>query len=285
MNILSTDRQAAVLRSLVEGNSIRATARMTGVARETVANLLRDVGAHCKNYHDRFVTGISTQRIELDEIWSFIGKKERRVLPEEIGQGKGDIWTWVGMDSDTKLVIGYRVGDRDHHTGFAFVDDLADRIDGRVQISTDGFAVYHEAISQSFGWERADYARIIKVFGPVAEGMAAARRYSPPQCIAVEKQRLIGQPDMSRVSTSHAERQNLTMRMSMRRFTRLTNAFSKKAEYHLYAVALHFMHYNFCRPHMTLSKAAGRPITPAMAAGKADSVWTAVDLLKLLQSN
>ena len=287
MNVLSADLQAAVLRALVEGNSLRATARMTGVARNTIASLLRDVGAHCKNHHDRFVTGLAPERVQMDEIWSFCGKKEKNVPRQEKGKGEGDAWTWVGIDADAKLVIAYRSGLRDRSTGFAFVQDLADRLTGRVQLSSDGLPVYTAAVEKAFGWNGADFGRIVKIFGapPSSETNASARRYSPARLISAEKEVVMGNPDMAHVATSFVERQNLTMRMGMRRFTRLTNAFSKKIEFHMYAIALHYTHYNYCRPHMSLTKKAGKPTTPAMAAGLADRVWGVEDIRFLLQGN
>ena len=284
MKTLSVDQQAAVVRALVEGNSLRATARLTGVARNTVSDLLKNLGAHCKNHHDRFVRDVSAKRVQMDEIWSFAKKKEGRVRPEERGTGVGDCWTWVAIDSDSKLVISYRVGSRDPQTGYAFVQDLADRLTSRCQLTSDGLMIYSGAVEKAFGWNGTDYAQLVKIFG-TDSGPESGRRYSPAVCIGTEKHWIMGRPDMDYVSTSHAERQNLTMRMQMRRFTRLTNAFSKKVEFHLYAVSLHYMHYNFCRVHMTLSKQFGIPTTPAMAAGLTDHVWSIPELLKLLHGD
>jgi len=284
MNSLTSERQAAVIRALVEGNSLRATARLTGVARNTVSNLLRDLGSHCKNHHDRFVRDVSPKRVQMDEVWSFAKKKEGRVKLEERGTGVGDCWTWVAIDQDSKLVISYRVGSRDSRTGYAFVQDLADRLASRCQLTSDGLPIYVRAVEKAFGWNGADFAQIVKIFGSDS-GPEAGRRYSPAVCIGTEKHWIMGKPDMAYVSTSHAERQNLTMRMQMRRFTRLTNAFSKKVEYHLYAVSLHYMHYNYCRVHTMLSKQYGVPTTPAMAAGLTDHVWSIHELLELLQGN
>jgi IS1 family transposase len=280
MNSLSNEQRARILTALVEGNSVRATCRLTGAAKGTVLSLLRDVGAHCKNYHDRFVTGVAAKRVQADEIWSFVGAKDRNIPRDEKGQGRGDVWTFTAIDADSKLMIAYRVGTRDQATARPFMLDLADRLAGRVQLTTDGHNMYVHAVENAFGWAGTDYAQLVKVFGPSPEG---ERRYSPPVVLKAEKETIMGRPDDDHVSTAYVERQNLTMRMSMRRFTRLTNAFSKKVEYHLYAVALHFMHYNFCRPHATLSKAAGVKTTPAMAAGLADRIWTVGDLLELLQ--
>ncbi len=284
MNTLSVERQAAVLKCLVEGNSIRATVRITGVAKNTIKALLRNVGAHCKNYHDRYVRGVASKQVQCDEIWSFVGKKEKRVPDAEKGMGEGDIWTWTALDSDSKLVLGYRVGGRDLDNARTFIEDLHDRLANRVQLTTDGLRFYLIAVEEAFKWNGVDYAMLVKIYGQAQEEGRAVR-YSPAECIGADKRWVMGDPDMDSVSTSHVERQNLTMRMQMRRFTRLTNGFSKKAEYHLYAVALHFMHYNFCRPHMTLTRAAGKPTTPAMAAGIATGVWPIFRLVELLQGN
>ena len=285
MNTLPRDRQAAIVRALVEGNSLRATARLTGTSKNTVAKLLRDVGAHCKNHHDRFVRDVASKRVQCDEIWAFCGSKEKNTSEEKKAEGNGDVWTWTALDQDSKLILAYRVGDRDASTANAFVKDLAERISTRVQITTDGLKLYLKAVEDGFGWAKADYAMLVKLYGPGPEA-EASRRYSPAVCIGADKVAIMGNPVYEDVSTSHVERNNLTMRMQMRRFTRLTNAFSKKVECHLYAVALHFMHYNFCRVHSTLTKKhGGFHTTPAMAAGLADHPWTVEDILKLLQSN
>ncbi len=282
-NVLSEEKQAMILRPLCEGNSIRATARMTGTSKNTVSRLLRIVGAHCKNYHDRFVRDIDAKRVQADEIWSFVGAKERNVPKEKKGQDLGDVWTWTALDQDSKLLIAYRIGDRSIATGLPFMDDLRDRLSERVQLSTDGHGVYLKAVELAFGWQQVDCAMLVKIYGQTADGR---RRYSPPECIGATKEKVMGDPKADDVCTSHVERNNLTMRMQMRRFTRLTNAFSKKVEFHLYAVALHTMYYNFVRPHTTLTKKAGGiKTTPAMAAGIADRPWTVEDLLELLQGN
>jgi IS1 family transposase len=281
MNVLTTEKQAAILRALCEGNSIRATARMCDVAKRTVSNLLRDVGAHCKNYHDRMVRNVEAERVQCDEIWSFCGAKERNIPDDEKGQGRGDVWTWTALDQDSKLMIAYRVGGRDMATGLPFLEDLKDRIATRIQLSTDSFVVYFRAVELAFGWNKIDYATLIKMYG--FEQANTRKAYSPAICLGTRKRRVMGRPDMDDVCTSHVERTNLTLRMSQRRYTRLTNAFSKKVEYHLYATALHVMHYNYVRPHMTLTKQAhGIKTTPAMAAKLADRPWTTEDLVKLL---
>jgi IS1 family transposase len=283
MNKLSTERQAAIVRSLCEGNSIRATCRLTGAAKATVQKLLRDVGCHAKNYHDRFVTGVKAKRVQLDELWSFVGMKEKHATAEDKKAGRGDMWTWYGLDSDSKLIIAYRVGSRDATNANAFVADLADRLANRVQLTSDGLRYYLAAVESAFGWNGVDYAQLVKVYG-ADSGVGGAKRYSPADFVRAEKSWIMGQPKLEDVSTSHFERLNLTTRMQVRRFTRLTNAFSKKVEYHLYAVALHVLWVNYCRPHMTLTKAAnGVKTTPAMAAGLTDRVWTAEDILALME--
>ena len=206
--------------------------------------------------------------------------------PEHKGGERGDVWTWTALDQDSKLAIAYRVGKRDPIDANAFMEDLGDRLANRVQMTTDGLKIYLRAVEGAFGWGGVDYAMLVKLYGAAGSEKDPSRRYSPGVCIGIEKSSIMGTPDEADVCTSHVERQNLTMRMQMRRFTRLTNAFSKKVEFHLYAVALHFMHYNFCRPHMTLSRAnRGIHTTPAMAAGLANRVWTVYDLLNLLHGD
>lgn len=257
---------------------------MCGVAKRTVSNLLRDVGAHCKNYHDRFVTGVEAERVQADEIWSFVGCKERQVPKDEKGQGRGDVWTWTALDQDSKLLIAYRVGSRDAANAMLFMEDLHDRLATRIQLSTDGLTLYLRAVETVFGWNKVDYAQLVKIYGASGDPSDASRRYSPAVCLGAERKWVMGNPSEADVCTSHVERANLTMRMGMRRFTRLTNAFSKKVEYHLYSVALFAMHYNFVRPHTTLTKGRGGiRTTPAMAAGLATRPWTCEDLVNLLQ--
>jgi IS1 family transposase len=285
MNRLPLDRQEAVIRCLVEGNSIRATVRITGVAKNTITNLLRDVGAACLDHHDAFVRGVSAREIEADEIWSFCGSKEKNTSDDARARGNGDVWTWTGMDRTSKLMIAYQVGKRDADTAKEFVDDLASRLAHRVQLSTDGLKLYIRPVADAFGGE-VDYGQIVKLYGPSFDGASHQRRYSQAACIGYEKKVIEGEPKEYRICTSHMERSNLTMRMSMRRFTRLTNAFSKKLENHVYAIALHFAFYNFCRPHMTLTaRADGVPTTPGMRSGLTDRIWTIYDLLALKSSN
>jgi IS1 family transposase len=271
MNRLPRDKQIAVIRALVEGCSIRATVRMTGVAKNTVTNLLVDLGAACEAYQFEHLVNLPCKRIQCDEIWSFDGAKQKNV--NEGAQGVGDVWTWTAICADTKLIASWQVGDRGAETAKGFISDLAGRLASRVQLTTDGHKVYLNAIENAFGND-IDYAMLVKQYGECHEGGEV--RYSPAVCTGAKKEAITGSPDMAHVSTSYVERQNLTMRMSMRRFTRLTNAFSKKVENHAAAVALHFMHYNFARIHQTLR------VTPAMAAGVTDHVWEIGEIVDLL---
>lgn len=277
MNRLSPEKRTAVVAALVEGNSIRATCRMTGVAKNTVTKLLVDLGTACSIAQDNLMRDLSCERVECDEIWAFVYAKQRNVPVERQADPTiGDVWTWVGMDSDTKVVISYRIGPRDFPEARAFMQDLASRLRHRVQLTTDGHRPYFKAVREAFGHE-VDYAQLVKLYGVEPKGDT---RYSPTVCIGADKQPAIGFPEPDKISTSYIERQNLTMRMSMRRFTRLTNAFSKKVENLAAAVSLHFAFYNLCRPHTTL----GKGITPAMAAGVTDHVWTLHDLIGLLEA-
>ena len=276
MNKLTKEKRVQIIRALVEGNSIRATARMCDVAFNTVLKLLPEIGKACADYQDRVFRNLPCKRIQCDEIWSFCYAKEKN-LPEEL-QGKfgfGSVWTWIALDADTKLVPSWLVGDRSAETATIFIDDLASRLANRVQLSTDGHRAYLNAISNAFG-NQIDYATITKLYRNPPEG--DERRYSPGECCGVKKDDVKGYPDAKHISTSYVERQNLTMRMSMRRFTRLTNGFSKKVENHSCAVALHYMHYNFCRIHKSLR------VTPAMEAGVTDHVWSIEELAGLLDA-
>src|SRR3990172_8086079 len=276
MNKLSPERRAQVISALVECNSIRATCRMTGAAKGTVLKLLADVGEVCRDYQDKHVRKLTTRRVQCDEIWAFCHSKEKNVPEEKKGQfGYGDVWTWTAIDADSKLVISWCIGGRDSYTGLAFMQDVARRVSQRVQLTTDGHKVYLDVVERSFGKD-IDYAMLQKIYGSDSE---SEKRYSPGKCIGVKVDRIQGRPDPKHVSTAYVERQNLTMRMSMRRFTRLTNAFSKKVQNLGHAVALHFLHYNFCRVHQTLGT------TPAVAAGVADHVWSIDELVGLLDSN
>jgi len=274
MNRLSSKERAQIIRCLVEGNSMRSTVRMTGFAMNTVMKLLRDLGDACREYQDRTLRDLPCERIECDEIWAFVGSKARNV-PEGKEDEYGDAWTWVAIDPVSKLIPAWLVGKRDYYHARAFIGDLADRLTHRVQLTTDGFRPYLQAVEDAFGAD-IDYAMLIKLYGSDPE----AGRFSPPVIIAEDMRRITGDPDPSYVSTSYVERQNLTMRMGMRRFTRLTNAFSKKVVNHEAAVALHYMYYNFVRPHTSLRNPY--PRTPAMAAGVADHVWTCEEIAGLL---
>lgn len=277
MNRLTPERRAAIIRCLVEGNSIRATVRMTGAAKNTVAKLLVELGYACLEYQDRALRSLNCKHVQCDEIWSFVGCKEKNVPEEERDQfGRGDVWTWTAIDADTKLVLSWYVGDRGAETAHEFIEDVAGRLTNRIQLTTDGHLVYLTAVEDAFGGD-VDYAMLVKRY---SNDPSVAKRYSPAVCVASDKTRIAGDPDGKHISTSYVERQNLTMRMSMRRFTRLTNAFSKKVENHACAIALHFMHYNFARPHQTLSKPY--PMTPAMAAGVAEHVWSVEEIVALL---
>lgn len=276
MNTLRKERRVRVVAALVEGNSIRSTVRMTGVAKGTVLKLLADLGAACSEYQRQVLVNLRCKRIQCDEIWSFCYAKEKNVPEHMKGQpGVGDVWTWTAIDADSKLVISWLVGERDAGYAAEFINDLAARLATRVQLTTDGLKVYLQAIEGAFGAD-IDYAQLVKLFGEAPEQQ---KRYSPPQCTGCQKTRIEGRPDPRHVSTSFVERQNLTMRMSMRRFTRLTNAFSKKVENLEAAVALHFMWYNFGRVHQSLR------VTPAMQAGISDHVWSIEEIVGLLDSN
>lgn len=280
MNKLNKERRAQIVKALVEGSSIRSTARMTGAAINTVVKLLEDLGAACLDYQDGVMMNLPCKRLQADEIWSFVYSKAKNVPEEHKHElGYGDVWTWTALCADTKLVPCWRVGNRDGREAWHFMQDLAGRLANRVQLTTDGHKAYLEAVESAFG-ANIDYAMLIKLYGPEPE-KEAQRRYSSGECIGTETKVIRGKPDKAHLSTSYIERQNLTMRMSMRRFTRLTNAFSKKLENHMYAIALYFMHYNFARSHKSLSNPY--PRTPAMAAGLTDHVWTIEELLSLLE--
>jgi IS1 family transposase len=274
MNQLSTERRAAVVAALVEGNSLRGTARLTGVSRMTIEKLLRDLGAACLAYHDANVRGLKSQRIQCDEIWSFIGAKAKNV-PEEKRTVWGDCWTWTAIDADSKLIVAYAVGPRTTQMAYDFMGYVASRLSNRVQLTTDGFKPYLTAVDYAFGGN-IDYAILEKHYGTMIAKGGSAQRYTPAKLTGMRAATVTGDPNPRHISTSFVERQNLTMRMSMRRFTRLTNGFSKKIEMHMHAVALHFMHYNFCRIHQTLR------ITPAMAAGLASGPWEISQLVDLV---
>jgi IS1 family transposase len=272
MNRLSNADRTRIVTALVEGNSIRSTSRMTGFAKGTVLKLLVELGKACETYHDEYVRNVATNRIQCDEIWSFCYAKDKNVPDEKKADGVGSVWTWTGIDADTKLIVSYMCGTRDALTGLLFVKDLASRLSNRVQLTTDGHRAYLEAVEAAFGID-VDYAMLIKLYGHAEDD----RRYSPGEVIGTETVVKSGRPDPKHISTSFVERQNLTMRMSMRRFTRLTNAFSKKVQNHEAAIALHFMYYNFCRVHKTLR------VTPAMEAGIANHIWEIEELVSLME--
>ena len=275
MNRLSTEKRAQIIGCLVEGNSIRSTVRMTGAAKNTITKLLVDLGHACSDYQDQTLRGLTCSVIECDEIWAFCYAKQKNVPDQHEGTfGYGDVWTWTAIDADTKLVPSWLVGERTTDDAIVFMKDLESRLANRVQLTTDGNRAYWTAVGMSFGRE-IDYAELQKLYGP-APGEGGPRRYSPPVCTGTKTKALRGNPDPSRISTSYVERQNLTMRMGMRRFTRLTNGFSKKVENLAHAVALHYMHYNFARKHTTLRT------TPAIAAGVADHQWSLTEIAALL---
>lgn len=281
MNKLTLDRRAAVVRGLVEGGSIRGVARATGTDKDTVMRLLVEVGEFASTYQNDALRNLSTKRIECDEIWAFCGAKQKNATMD----GQGDLWTFTAIDADSKLMISWLVGTRSKSSCERFIQDVASRLANRVQITTDGSFSYATSIEKAFGWAGADFAQLVKTYALTAEDKHG-HRYSQPACTGAVKTPVMGRPDMDLVSTSYVERANLTMRMGMRRFTRLTNGFSKKAENHAHAVSLHFMFYNYCRPHTTLTKAAkGVKTTPAIAAGITDHVWTVEEVLALMEAS
>jgi IS1 family transposase len=276
MNRLSIERRAQILAMLTEGNSMRATARMAGCSFNTVSKLLLDVGAACTEFQDRTLRDLGCTQVQCDEIWSFVGAKAKNVPEDRKDEfGVGDVWTWVAIDAESKLVPSWLLGERKTADCIAFLDDLRDRLRYRIQLSTDAHASYKGAVGVVFGGD-VDWAQVVKEYKSTT---VAPGRYSPPACTGMHVKPQLGNPDLAKTSTSYIERQNLTMRMNMRRYTRLTNAFSKKLENHAAAVALHFMAYNFARSHKT--PASPYPRTPAMAAGVADHIWTTTEIAQL----
>jgi IS1 family transposase len=274
MNKLPVSTRIQILSMLCEGSSMRSVSRITGVSFNTVVKLLIDAGHACAAFHDKTVRGVTAKSIQADEIWSFSYAKQKNVkFAKAAPEGAGDVWTWTAIDADSKLIVSWHVGDRSQHTGIAFMGDLKARLANRVQLTTDGHKAYLKAVAEVD--LDADYAMLVKIF---ATDYAGAGRYSPPKCIGAVKQAIMGNPDPDLINTSFAERQNLTMRMSMRRFTRMTNAFSKKFENHCHALALYFVFYNFCRVHKTLGA------TPAMAAGLTDRVMKMTDVVALIDA-
>lgn len=275
MNKLDSAERTRILHLLCEGQSIRAVTRLTGASKNTVTKLLIGAGKACMAYHDANVRNVKAKRVQVDEIWSFTYAKQKNVATAKAAPADaGDTWTWTAIEADTKLIVSYFVGGRDGECAMWFMDDLASRLANRVQLTSDGHKAYLEAVEGAFGCD-VDYAILNKIYGTVPE--AAKGRYSPAVCLGAKKECIEGKPDPAHVSTSYVERNNLTMRMHMRRFTRLTNAFSKKVENHAYAVALHMMYYNFVRVHSKLR------MSPAMAAGVAERLWEVVDIVALIE--
>lgn len=274
MNRLSRQDRVKVIAALVEGNSIRAIARMTGFSKNTISKLLLEAGAACADYQNRIFRNLNLKRIQCDEIWSFVGAKDKNVPESKKDQfGFGSVWTWTAIDAETKLVPCWMVGPRDAAAATEFMQDLASRLACRVQLTTDGHKAYLDAVEDAFGSD-IDYAQLIKIYGA---DLSEEVRYSPAECTGTKKEVVSGNPQRKHISTSYVERQNLTMRMHMRRFTRLTNAFSKKLENHIAAISLHFMYYNFVRNHQTLR------MTPAMAAKIVNAPMEIEDIVRLLE--
>ncbi|MRS03384.1 DDE domain-containing protein [bacterium] len=275
MNKLSTEKRVQILKCLVEGNSLRATARMCDVAFNTVLKFIPEIGEACAEYQDKVFRNLKCKRIQCDEIWTYCYAKEKNVPEDKKGTfGYGDVWTWVALDADTKLVPTFMVGDRSAKTAKIFMDDLAERLASRVQLTTDGHKAYLNAVEDAFGGD-IDYAMLVKLY----ESSQVETRYSPAKYQGADKHIISGKPDAKKISTSYVERQNLTMRMCIRRFTRLTNGFSKKIENHVYHLSLHYMYYNFCRIHKTLR------VTPAMEAGLTDHVWALEEIISLINKH
>lgn len=276
MNKLSNEKRAQILSVLCEGMGINAACRITGASKNTVLKLLADAGEACAKYQNEKMQNLNCKRVECDEIWSFVGMKQKNVPEEMQGTfGIGDVYTWTAIDADTKLIPCWHVGTRDADSAFEFINDLASRLANRVQLTTDGHKAYIDAVDGAFGND-IDYAMLVKHYSNPSEGKQAQKRYSPSKFVSADKRRITGDPEIKHVSTSYVERQNLTMRMHMRRFTRLTNSFSKKLENHMHAISLYFMFYNFCKIHKTLR------VTPAMEAGIANRVWDIIDVVGLI---
>jgi hypothetical protein len=276
MNRLSIEKRTQIIGMLVEGNSLRATSRLADVSINTVTKLLVDLGEACAAYQHATLRNLSCKRVQVDEIWSFCYAKQKNVITAKAPvNGAGDVWTWTAICADTKLAPSWLVGGRDAEAANMFIADIASRMASRIQLTSDGHGPYLQAVEDAFG-ANVDYAMLVKVYGSAPEPQ---KRYSPATCVGCRHQKVTGKPDEKHISTSFVERQNLTMRMSMRRFTRLTNGFSKKVENHAHAVALHFMYYNFGRIHKTLR------VTPAMQAGVADHIWTLEEIVRLADSS
>lgn len=277
MNKLPLQKRVQIINLLVEGNSLRSCSRIADVSINTVTKLLVDVGAACQKFHDEKVVGIRSERIQADEIWSFIYAKDKNATQEQKKEGAGDAWTWTAIDADSKLIVSWYVGDRSFISAREFMQDVASRLSNRVQLTTDGHKAYLNAVDDAFDGQ-IDYAQLIKIYGN-PEGNGNEKRYSPAECTGTEKYVVSGQPQEKFISTSYVERQNLTMRMHMRRFTRLTNAFSKKLENHSYAIALHFVYYNFVKIHKSLR------VPPAMQAGLIKRLMTIEDIVRMSEED
>ncbi len=276
MNKLPLAKRVQILSMLVEGSSMRSISRVVDVSINTVTKMLVDAGEAAAKYHDENVRGVRASRVQCDEIWSFCYAKEKNVVTAKAApDGAGDVWTWTALDADSKLMVSYFVGDRSGQSAIALMDDLRSRIENRVQLTTDGHRAYLEAVEGAFGGD-VDYAQLLKLYGASPESFKG--RYSPADCIGARKEAIQGDPDMKHVSTSYVERQNLNMRMGMRRFTRLTNAFSKKFENHFHMIALYTLFYNFVRIHTTLK------MSPAMAAGIETRLWSMEDIAMLCET-
>jgi IS1 family transposase len=275
MNKLSLAKRTQILAMLCEGSSMRSISRVVDVSINTVTKLLEDAGEACAAIHDENVRNVKASRIQCDEIWSFCYAKQKNVATaKDAPDEAGDVWTWTALDADSKMIVSWFCGDRSGQSAITLMDDLRERLANRVQLTTDGHKAYLEAVEGAFGGD-VDYAMLVKLYGETA---GPKGRYSPAECIGARKEKIEGKPDLKHVSTSYVERQNLTMRMSMRRFTRLTNAFSKKLDNHMHALALYFVHYNFCRIHKTLR------VTPAMAAGVTDRLWSLEDVASAIEA-
>jgi IS1 family transposase len=270
MNKLPIEKRRQILAMLCEGSSMRSISRIVDVSINTVSKILVEAGEACLILHDETVQNVKASRIQCDEIWSFCHAKQKNVASAKAApKGAGDVWTWTAIDADTKLIVSYYVGDRSAESAMCLMDDLQGRLSNRVQLTTDGHKAYLEAVEGTFGGD-VDFAQLVKMYGST---VSPAGRYSPAECTGIKKIRVEGNPDIKHVSTSYVERQNLTMRMSMRRFTRLTNAFSKKLDNHIHALALYFVFYNFTRIHKTLR------MSPAMAAGITNRLWSLDDVI------
>ncbi len=279
MNKLDTKTRAMILNMMVEGSSMRSISRVVGVSINTVTKLLVEAGEACAAYHDETVRNVGATRVECDEIWSFVYAKDKNVKTAAAApDGSGDVWTWTAIDADSKMILSYEVGDRSAQTAHEFMFDLRDRLSNRVQLTTDGHKAYLSAVEDAFGSD-VDYAMLVKMYGDNTGSKGHEKKYSPAECTGIRKEPVMGQPVEELVSTSYVERQNLTMRMGMRRFTRLTNAFSKKLENHLHMLSLYFVHYNFVRIHKSLK------MTPAMAAGVSDTLHDTAWIVGLIDAN